>query len=244
VNVLAAVLTIAALSAMAAALAWVWVPLFRGPRLAAAPHLPARRLLLRREAILSTVRDLDADHLAGRVSDSDYAALRSTAMAEGAATLADIDRLGSGRAQRRQRLCEVVEADVSRRVGQMHPGSHNADSSGRGGPGLGDGDRGVAGIRDDERDRGDAWARSEAGDQSDAGEPSAAGEAEAAAPAPSATRDIRASRDIRATRDVRASRDIMEGGRRCPDCGRSCSPGDAFCARCGRRLDADGPEAA
>lgn len=138
--------------AAVAVVAWVARPLFGGPMPLDTPDPRAVALLARREVALSTLRDLDADHDEGRIEDAAYQGLRAQVVAEGASTLAALDRLAETAAGRSADLAARVASDLAARVG----------------------------------------ADTVAGDAS-----------------------------------------------KCPSCGQTARPGDAFCSRCGAPLDAE-----
>jgi len=95
--VAAAILGAAFLGALAI-VGWAVWPLRAGaePAVPADPRVVAR--LLDREAALAELRDLDADHAAGRLADAHWRALRDAAVARAARALAALDRLGADRA--------------------------------------------------------------------------------------------------------------------------------------------------
>ncbi len=110
-----ALLALAA-GALAGVVAWVVRPL-RGAALPLDPPDPrAVALLARREAILASLRDLDADHADGRLGDADHAALRQDLVAQGVATLAALDRLADANAGRAAELAAAIEAEVAAEV--------------------------------------------------------------------------------------------------------------------------------
>lgn len=78
--------------------AWALWPLRAGAEHMAAvdPRVVAR--LLEREVALAELRDLDADHADGRLSDADWRELRDAAVARAASALAALDRYGADRA--------------------------------------------------------------------------------------------------------------------------------------------------
>lgn len=108
--VIAAVLV----SGLVAAVAW-WVsmPLRRGELPLDAPDQRAVALLAQREAVLASLRDLEADHASGRVADAPYAAQRTELVTRGAATLAALDAVAADLGGRAAALAEAIEAEVA-----------------------------------------------------------------------------------------------------------------------------------
>jgi hypothetical protein len=93
--------------------AWVTRPLWTGD----APERPwdpqAVELLLRREAVLADLRDLDAEWAAGRVAAAEYQPRRADLVAQGAATLAALDALAETSGLAADRRLAQVERDVA-----------------------------------------------------------------------------------------------------------------------------------
>lgn len=106
-------LVVAAIALVAGLVAWVGLPLWRGDAGGDVPDPRVVALLAEREATLAALRDLDADHADGRVTDADYAALRAEAVARGAAALDALDALARDAAGRNARLLEAVEREVA-----------------------------------------------------------------------------------------------------------------------------------
>lgn len=75
------------------ALIWIASPLWKGAPAAASDDLRVIGLLVERESVLATLRDLDADALDARVAPDDHAALRDETVARGAAVLAALDHV-------------------------------------------------------------------------------------------------------------------------------------------------------
>jgi len=107
--------------------AWVVAPLVRGVVTLDPPEPRAVALLARREAILASLRDLDADHADGRLGAADHAALRRDLVARGAATLAALDRLAADAAGRAAALAADVEAEVEALGGGARAGVAASD---------------------------------------------------------------------------------------------------------------------
>lgn len=107
------ILILLALAGALALLAWVLAPLWRGAAPFAPPDPRAVALLARRQAALASLRDLDADFAAGRLPEAEYRALRATVVAEGAATLAALDRLAAVSAADSADLVAGIEAEVA-----------------------------------------------------------------------------------------------------------------------------------
>ena len=106
------VLAVAGLLLLLPSLAWVLAPLRRDlpPREPADPRVLA--LLAEREALLATLRDLEADHRDGRLSEANYAPLRAGVLSRGSAVLAALDRLAAERSGEVAELAAELERDV------------------------------------------------------------------------------------------------------------------------------------
>lgn len=114
-----AVVAVAAAVLIGAALVWVAAPLWQGAPAAASDDPRVVGLLVERESVLATLRDLDADAFDRRVAPSDHAALREETVARGAAVLAALDGLFSAQADAVGDGAAAVEADVrSARTGR------------------------------------------------------------------------------------------------------------------------------
>jgi hypothetical protein len=102
---------------IAAIVVWVGTPLWQGVAPLASVEPVVASLLSRRESILASLRDLEADRADDRVAEEDYARLHDEMVAEGAATLAALDRVAGERAVRTTRLVTAIEAEVTALVG-------------------------------------------------------------------------------------------------------------------------------
>ncbi len=100
------------------AAAWIAVPLRRGVVLPVTDDRRALRLLAQREAVLAAIRDLDADHDDGRLSDREHEQLKAEALAQGSAVLAALDRLASERGEGAATLVHEIEAQVAVRLAE------------------------------------------------------------------------------------------------------------------------------
>jgi Flp pilus assembly protein CpaB len=114
-------LLLAALLVVAGLLAYVGRPLWRGEGDAPPADPRAVALLLEREAVLAALRDLDADHAAGRLPDEIWRTLRADAVARGAAVLAALDDVAADAAGNSARYTEAIEAEVALRSGEARP---------------------------------------------------------------------------------------------------------------------------
>jgi hypothetical protein len=70
-------------------------------------------LLTEREAVLATIRDLDADHAGGRLPESDYQRLRAESVQRGVTLLAALDGLAAEAAGATAALSAELEAEVA-----------------------------------------------------------------------------------------------------------------------------------
>jgi hypothetical protein len=69
-------------------------PFFERSRPVASSNVEAEQLGAERDAILAAVRDLDFDHVTGKITDDDYVAQRADLMARGADILKRLDTTG------------------------------------------------------------------------------------------------------------------------------------------------------
>lgn len=115
---------IAALVLGLPALAFALWPL-RGARgvtaLLPLPPDARERLTEDRRAALRTLRELEFEHGAGHVSDTDYADLRARYEAETAAILSELDRLGAPKAAPQTPAATAGTAAAPARAGWRHP---------------------------------------------------------------------------------------------------------------------------
>ncbi len=76
--------------------AYVARPLFAGLPASPSPEAldPRAVLVARRDAIYALIRELDDDHLTGKVNDQDYQLQRKHLVAQGVAVLKQLDDLG------------------------------------------------------------------------------------------------------------------------------------------------------
>jgi hypothetical protein len=129
----AAVLAVAAATGLVVLLAaWISLPLWRGGAPVLPPDPRAVALLAEREAVLATLRDLDADLAAGRITAEEHAPLRARAVQRGVVTLAALDRLEADYAGQAARLAAAIEADV---VAARQAEARPAPAGGAGAPG-------------------------------------------------------------------------------------------------------------
>ncbi len=103
----------AAAIALVAGLVWMAAPLWRGAPGAVGDDPRLVGLLAEREAVLATLRDLDADARDGRLAPADHEALRAEAVARGAAILAALDALPTLQAAAAESATDAVESDVA-----------------------------------------------------------------------------------------------------------------------------------
>lgn len=102
-----------AVIALLAGMVWMAAPLWRGAPDAVGDDPRLVGLLAEREAVLATLRDLDADAHDGRLAPADHAALRAEAVARGAAILAALDALPTVRSAVAESATDAVETDVA-----------------------------------------------------------------------------------------------------------------------------------
>ena len=69
-------------------------PFFERVRVASRDNAAAEQLGAQRDSILTAVRDLDFDHVTGKIADEDYTAQRALLMARGADVLKQLDSAG------------------------------------------------------------------------------------------------------------------------------------------------------
>jgi hypothetical protein len=107
-------LVLAGIALMVGLVAWfVGRPfLGRGAELPEAADPRAVALLAEREAVLLTLRDLDADHAAGRLAEDDWRSLRAEAVDRAARLLAALDALAAESEGSTARLAAELEAEV------------------------------------------------------------------------------------------------------------------------------------
>jgi len=86
-------------------------------------------LLAQREAVLATLRDLDADHAAGRLPEADWQSLRAQALARGAATLAALDQVAADAAGSTADWMAIIEAEVAAAQPAVAPAAPSAAPS-------------------------------------------------------------------------------------------------------------------
>jgi hypothetical protein len=100
---------------VAAAVLWFITRPFLAPRpdAASTSEAAAVRLLAEREAALATLRDLDADRQAGRLSTPAWEALRAQAVARGVAALSALDELESDGSRDEAPWRAEIEAEVA-----------------------------------------------------------------------------------------------------------------------------------
>lgn len=106
-------LVVVALVACAAVAAWVLWPLWRGVALLDPVDPRAVALLARRESILASLRDIDADHADGRLGDAAHAAMRGDLVRQGSAVLAALDSLEADSVSRTRDFLEDLEAEIA-----------------------------------------------------------------------------------------------------------------------------------
>jgi hypothetical protein len=107
-------LMLSAIVIMVGALAvFVGRPLLGGSEALEPADPRAVALLSEREAVLATLRDLDADHASGRLGDDDYTVLRAEAMTRGGQVLAALDAIAAQSAGETAALTAAIEADVA-----------------------------------------------------------------------------------------------------------------------------------
>lgn len=114
-------LVLATVVVIGAVLAYVGRPLVTGEGDVPPADPRAVALLLEREAVLSALRDLDADHAAGRMPDEAWQTLRADALVRGAAVLAALDEVAADAAGNSARYTAAIEAEVAERLGEASP---------------------------------------------------------------------------------------------------------------------------
>jgi hypothetical protein len=169
----------------------------------------ADRLRDQRDQILVTLRDLDFDHASGKVLEEDYAPLRASLVAEGAAVLKQLDELKpAGPAPLEDQLEQAVAARRHGAEADRAPAGSTASDASAEADAV---ERAVAARR-----RRPAPAASPAGGTS--------AEADAVEQAIAARRQR--------SRSAAASSEKVY----CSQCGQAALPGDKFCAKCGAKL--------
>lgn len=98
---------------VAAVAVYVFRPLLGGVEALEDADPRAVALLAEREAVLLTLRDLDADRADGRLGEDDYHRLRSETVARGSRVLAALDQVASDSAGRTAALTAELEAEVA-----------------------------------------------------------------------------------------------------------------------------------
>jgi len=111
-------LLLTGLFAVGALLIWVLQPLRDGGSLPAADDARLLALLMEREGMLASLRDLDADLAAGRISAALQQPLRENVLAQGSRVLAAIDDNLARLAGDRREGLERLEAAVAGRRGK------------------------------------------------------------------------------------------------------------------------------
>ncbi len=109
-----------------ALLVWVLLPLREGGALPAAEDARLLALLMEREGSLASLRDLDADLAAGRISAPLQAPLRESVLAQGSRVLAAIDESLNRVAGDRREAVARLEAEVALHRGQGHAAQASA----------------------------------------------------------------------------------------------------------------------
>lgn len=113
----ATLLVFAAIAVLVVAVTvYVGRPLLGGGAALAPADRRAVALLTEREALLATVRDLDADRASGRLDEPDYQRLRAESVQRGAVLLAALDTLAAEADGATARLSAELEAEVAARV--------------------------------------------------------------------------------------------------------------------------------
>lgn len=92
------------------ALAYVVIPLARGPRREARDPGRAEEAEARKHAALSAIIDLETERDAGKLSDDDFEMLRKSADAEALAALAEADLVASS---------DLSDDDLEREIAEM-----------------------------------------------------------------------------------------------------------------------------
>jgi hypothetical protein len=92
---------------------WLALPLVRGDRPAAPPDARLLALLAEREAVLSGIRDLDADRSLGRIGSEEYELRRSALTERGVAILGTLDLLDKAAGVAMGKVAGQIEQDVA-----------------------------------------------------------------------------------------------------------------------------------
>lgn len=102
-----------ALAACAAVAGWVLLPLWRGAT--TLEHVDPRvvALLARRESILASIRDVDADLVAGRLDAAAHATMRDDLVRVGANVLAALDAIEADATHRTRDYLRRLEDEVA-----------------------------------------------------------------------------------------------------------------------------------
>ena len=103
---------------------WIWIlrPLWSGEADAFGTDPRVVALLAEREVALADLRDLDADHLDGRIAGEDHQRLRGDVLARGAEILAALDGLAADEAGGVARRAAWVEAELERMLDESSSG--------------------------------------------------------------------------------------------------------------------------
>jgi hypothetical protein len=120
-------LLLAGLAMLLVAVWWIATPVVKGVVSTSEPDPRAVALLARREAVLASLRDLEADHRDGRLSDQQYNDLRKRALAEGAATLAALDSIAEQSETRAAKVVAELEAELAKAGGGDRPVAEPVD---------------------------------------------------------------------------------------------------------------------
>jgi len=169
----------------------------------------ADRLRDERDRILTALRDLDFDHASGKVLEEDYAPLRASLVAEGAAVLKQLDELKPPVPAAAQPTGAQLEDQLEQAIATRRHGA---------GAGTAPADSAIA----DEAERAIAARRRRSA-------PGASTMADSPASADAVEQAIAARR--------RRSRAAADGAKvYCSQCGQAAFPGDKFCAKCGAPL--------
>lgn len=105
----------AALGLGGAVAAWLALPLLRGDRPAAPADARLLALLAEREAVLSSIRDLDADRSLGRIGLDEYTTRRAELTNRGVAILGMLDQVDQAAGRALGAVAGQIEADVAAR---------------------------------------------------------------------------------------------------------------------------------
>jgi hypothetical protein len=103
---------------VAAVVLYVGGPLLGGAEALDPVDRRAVALLTEREALLATLRDLDADRASGRLGEADYQRLRAESVQRGVTILAALDSLAAETAGATATLSAGLEEEISRASGQ------------------------------------------------------------------------------------------------------------------------------